>query len=340
MVEFSGVWQSRDGKPVCDLRGWERAEGRIETNGNSETHWGANLLLRGQVDPRINLMTHELALYADGEPYCVLTPSRKPREVSGGTESFSLDFVGILKRVALAKTRSPYTVPKGTVITARIRAILTMLGIKRMQITESTAVLPSPMVFDAGTSWLTVINELAGRLNYWGLRVSPTGFFEIYPYVVSTKRPTVHRFIAGDGSLLLSAYSTEEELLEVPNRYTVFSQPYGKDKAITAVAENRNAKSRYSIPARDGLIIDEVELKEFATQKAADDYAARALSRLTSQFRVWEVEHAWVKDLCPHMVVEATTQMGDQIKAAVLKQTVNTATGWTKSTWREVVSLV
>ena len=86
-----------------------------------------------------------------------------------------------------------WTETAGSVVTDRVQAILTGIGL-RTSVTPSSETLRRDLVFEETATKLRVINDLLDAAGFFALHVSPSGQFQVRPYVPPQSRPVVYSF--------------------------------------------------------------------------------------------------------------------------------------------------
>lgn len=128
-----------------------------------------------------------------------------------------------------------YTVAAGTGYLAAIETILTTQGIEAYFIDQDKAanVLPSSRswAFDDHTTWLNIINDLAGSVGYQGVWSDWDGRIRVQPYLTPSDRSVEWVYDNGpDTSMLDPKRKVIRDWFDVPNRWVYF---WDKDPAET-----------------------------------------------------------------------------------------------------------
>ncbi len=228
------------------------------------------------------------------------TPVTQWSEDGGRREIELLDRTSILQQDSVIST---YAVKSGQNIMSRVRSLIASTGEGVGAFESSSATLKKDMVWPAGTSKLTIINELLDAGGFMALWCDGYGTFRTEMDVSPLKRPYAFRFADGISSIFLPSFSVEDDIYSVPNRVVMTSQGSGDDEAWTVVAANRNKESPYSYQSRGRWITDEVKGVE-ADSKA--DLLVKAKARLASLSSVRanvDIAHAPIPNLRVNNVV-------------------------------------
>ena len=226
-------------------------------------------------------------------PLGVLLPAIPSPQHSWRVTSWDVELVGKLRSMARDRLTQAWQAAAGAPVTGYLVQRLQDAGEFRRAVTPSTAGLPENIVWAAGTSGLTLANELAGAIGYRGLRADPTGVVRAEPYTAPGARPVAWEFEAGAWSLLTPDWS-EEWNLDAPNVFLGRSQELD-GVVLEATAEDWSPDRPSSIARRGGQRVTEVaEGVEVATLEALQAYVDRRLSELVSPAQRMEVAHLGV----------------------------------------------
>lgn len=203
-----------------------------------------------------------------------------------------LDKTSFLDELQLEQT---YSLPVEYQATQAIRELLLEAGEPRFSVVESDRALSSPMSWNAGTSYLRVINNLLDSLGYFSLWMDGDGVFRADPYILPEDRPVTFNFRNDRRSIISPEFSILQAPYKVPNKVIAVSKVEGEEPQLISVVTNENPDSPYSYQARGNkwrtFTLDEVEA---TTQEALDDIAVKKLISLTSAARGVEFEHGWL----------------------------------------------
>lgn len=209
-----------------------------------------------------------------------------------GVRSWTVELLGKLTLLDRDVQDGWTTVPKGTVITTRVRALLAAAGHTRVAVTDSDATTRSDLVWEPGTTRLRIINDLLEAAGYWSLGVDHDGTFLAAPYVRPADRSPRYDLLDDARGIVVDDFTAERDVYSIPNRVVVTSAATGEDPALVASAQNVDPASPYSIPAR-GMVVPHVEEGvEVTSQAVLDAYARRRLVELASAGANLSVQHA------------------------------------------------
>lgn len=230
-----------------------------------------------------------------------------------------------------------YSVAAGTAIIPTVVALLESTGETRIAVTGSEVTLTSGLTWEAGTSKLTIINDLLQAAGYWSLWCDGSGLFRVEPYVDPAARPVSFEFEHGETSLHFPDWGREQDHTSVPNRFIAIGQGDEEEPPLIGIAKNEDPASPYSYQSRGRWITATEEGVEGETQTVFDQYAARKLREAMTPVARLTVTHAML-NLDPNALVAFTPEDGKRRLATVQRMSM----GFTFDTdiraeWREVL---
>lgn len=237
-----------------------------------------------------------------------------------------------------------FSLPAGSNIIDTVSGIMIALGQTKFVMTPSSEVTRIDQTFtpsgggedEQPMNWLSVINELLRQANYSTLYCDVNGQFRGEPYVDPARREPEYVLEYGEDSIHLPIWTREQNWYEIPNRVILRSQGTGDSEGLIAVAENLDANSPYSYPARGNRWISICEDREASSQTVLNQMARDRLG--AAQYRVvnLQVTHATI----PVWTTEAIrfTTPGYSGLVTVSNWSVNMGVGsLMDATWREVI---
>lgn len=178
-----------------------------------------------------------------------------------------------------------YSIPAGQQFTSAIGAIIANSGIGS-SITASTLALPVTWDYEAGTSKLTILNDLLSAMNYRSAWFDENGILICEPYVLPSLRPIGYTYAADAGSVITGQIDQSLDLFNVPNKWvlTVSDTDQG---SFSSTFVNSDPASPTSTESRGRTI-----LSFNPGQSAADQATLDALTRKTAyeSSQVYETE--------------------------------------------------
>lgn len=276
--------------------------------------------------------------------YLLTSPTMSSR---GGRRTWK---VGLLTKMTIIDEDAfdeTFSVAAGTPIVPLVVSIITSTGETRTAVTDNGTTTRVAMVWDAGTSKLTIINDLLEAAGYWALWCDRSGQFRVEPYTNPQDRQASWVFAAGPtatggASLHRPDWSREQNLAGIPNQVICSTQGTDEEPAIVGVARNDNPDSPFSIGARGRVITATYDI-EAESQVVADQIAQRRLLDAMSPVAKLEAEHAMVPLEGNDLVVFEPTGGVDgreSIRATVQRMSISGGfDAHVKAVWREVTEL-
>lgn len=223
--------------------------------------------------------------------YIPATPAAGHDDVGTTYEVELYDKLLVLEQDKVDKS---HAVPAGATVTAAIRALILGAGETMVAITDSTEKLRSPMVWEAGTSKLAIINELLEVINYFSLWCDGFGAYRAEPYVDPDRRPIERTLRDDEAGLYLPKFTHTEDTFNIPNKVVLVSQSDGDTPALVAVATNTDPNSPFSYPSRGRWVTFSETGVETTSQAVFNAVASRRLSSLASVSSTFDIEHAMI----------------------------------------------
>lgn len=185
-----------------------------------------------------------------------------------------------------------YTVPAGTNVVEHVIGIIEGRGEHAISATESTQTLNTAQTWDPseGVTWLQVVNDLLGLINYQTLWADMDGNLRLEPYLLPAQRPIVATYGQRATDLLMRpAWTDEAELFDIPTGVRVHVE--GDEDTPGFVGRADLPDSHPLSAAARGREILRVERREAPSQMVAHDIAARLLVESTQVLRSVTVTH-------------------------------------------------
>lgn len=228
----------------------------------------------------------------DEQPRGIYIPSSpKPRWVQGAWQ-WSIELLGKLTLLAQDELPTWGTIPVGTVITTKVRDLLTAAGHTRLQIRDSAATLRTAINWEAGATRLSIINDLLDAAGYWSLTVDSDGTFVAEPYTRPADRPTRYDLKDDEDGIYKDDFTRDLDLYSIPNRVIIISQSSEEVPPLIGLAEITDPTNPLSISARGRVIAYQESGVEAATQAVVDELAQRRLLEKAAVTETIPIEHA------------------------------------------------
>lgn len=224
----------------------------------------------------------------------VVTAAPEQWDATGRTYSIELhDKSTVLEQDAVEVT---YSVGTSTAVLGLVKAVVESAGELIDVDASDTRTLTSPLVWEAGTSKLRIVNDLLDALNYNALFVDGVGNFQATKYVAPADRSVrysmlnddsgarmVRELSDGQESIYLPEWKRDRDTYKVPNRVIAVAAGGGDAEPLSGTVTNEDSTSPFSFPSRGRWVtrvldgVDVPDLSEAATVTFLEDKARQTL---------------------------------------------------------------
>lgn len=297
---FTYELQTNEGATLGPLVGV--TGGTLEWHANAQVKGGGKIAVQrpsGNLDwlkVRVKITMHiqDMGNY----PLGVFIPSAPAEAWDDTGLTWSVELLD--KTTVLAEDAVPdnYSVPAGANVTDRVRDLIVSSGERAGSITQTNDTLTNGMTWEAGTSKLTIINDLLQAADFFALYADGNGHYRVEKHEPASKRPMQYNLLDNAYSIYLPTFTYDKDHYAVPNKVVAIGVGSGEDEAWTSVATNTNPDSPYSYQRRGRWIVDTQRGVEATSQANLDNYAQRRLAALSSPQGSITIQHAplpWVK---------------------------------------------
>ena len=267
---------------------------------------------RVRIDATVNGYTWPLGVFLYSSP---------KRSYTDAQTTISVELLGKLAILSESCTQYPYSVPANTAVVPLVKSLIEAQGETNIIATDKQKSLRSAMVWDAGTSYLKIINDLLDAINYWGLYTDGSGAFCITPYTLPEDRGISWMFVEGANCIHTAEWTREQDILGVPNQVVLVGNAAGgggdnEDKhVLTGIARNENPDSPYSYQSRGRWITHTETGIEADSTGTLFAKAQRKLQELSAPVGKIDIKNAPLA-LDPNQVVLFDSQ-GHRAKATI-----------------------
>lgn len=215
-----------------------------------------------------------------------------PKEsASDAGRSWQVELLGKLAILDSASTEATLTVPAGSNLVQSAVDLAQNAGESRIAATPSPATTSSAMMWDPGTSTLTVINELLAAAGYWSAWADGSGVVRFEPYSRPAQRPSSFSFVEGDAAIHSAEWTRDQDLASVPNRVVLVGQGSDETPALVGIATNEDPASPFSFQRRGRWITHSETGVEAANQETLTGLARRKLINSSTPQATLQVTH-------------------------------------------------
>ncbi|MDY6143752.1 MAG: hypothetical protein SPI14_06070 [Arcanobacterium sp.] len=272
-------------------------DARIKTAGKLNAYSSAPI--EWWADKRLQVWAH-----ANGYSWSlgVFLPSSPLMNHAGDGFSYSIELSDKLTIIDQDALTAPLSLPKGTRLDRQVASMIRSVGETRYNITPSTKTNRAPLTWKAGTSKLTVIDDILDYMDYFALHATPNGVLATYPYVLPRHRPVLWNLTDSKDSITAVEYSHQQDLDNLPNRVVYVAQSTStvvngvvvegeKQKPLVAYAQDASSNWFGSFKNRGRWITHVSTEVEAATQQEIQKKAERQLLNAREPYTKVELEH-------------------------------------------------
>lgn len=257
--------------------------GQISENLNTGLKASGVITAVGGLDVGNDLVRIELVSTLDGDEarvalgtFFAATPVA---QVTDTAVTVDADLYSTLLVLDEGAVQATYSIPAGTNALAHARALVEAVGLTVIA-DDSSAVTTVASTFEAGTSYLEIVNHLLDFAGFGSAQPDGYGRVVMRPYADPTSRQAVWTFTDADGSSMLPELEDELDWFHTPNVVVVTMS--NEEEGLIAVAKNTNPASPTSTVSR-GREIVRCETVDDAPSQAALQAKADALLVTSSQ---------------------------------------------------------
>lgn len=178
-------------------------------------------------------------------------------------------------RVESTKTESMIYFAAGTNYLEAVKTLLEQAGITTVIETPTAAALAEDrQEWAVGTSFLTIVNQLLGEINYKELWFNQNGIAILEPVLTPTAENITHTLDSDDvSSLLLPELRKETDAFSAPNVFICICSNLDMDVPMVATSVNENPASPLSTISRGRRICSVEYVDNIANQAELQTYA-------------------------------------------------------------------
>lgn len=270
----------RDGADYTTLRpdGSGSQQIRMDDASNIKTSFSGTFMDPGD---SVNWLTDEIRpeIIIDGVAHSlgIYLPATVQEAEDETSRSVHVEAYDRSWRVRDTYTESQMTIPAGTGYILAIEQLLTACGIGLISATQNSAVLTEDRAdWALGTSYLDIVNQLLGEINYNPLWFDAQGVGILEPASDPTAANIEHTLDDTNvKSLMLPGISKETDVYSAANVIICICSNADKSGPMVATSENTNPQSPLSIQRRKRRIARVVQVSNIASMQELQAYADR-----------------------------------------------------------------
>lgn len=245
-------------------------------------------------EAEIDWMTDEIkpVLEINGvpKPLSVLMPAKVTPKENRGVTTLEIQAFDRCWRVRDTKVEGSINLPAGTPYLDAVEQLLASAGIGTIIKTPSTATLTEDREdWQTGTSYLSIINDLLGEINYKQLWFNSEGSAMLEPasvpdaahiqHILTDQVPDPRNSREAGLIRVYPTFSKETDVYNAPNVFICVCSNADKSGDMKATAVNENPQSPLSVQRRNNRrIVQSVYVNNIASQAELQAYADRMLN--------------------------------------------------------------
>lgn len=288
------------------------------------------------------------------DPLGIFLVSAATEQWTGTGRVWSLELLDRCTVPAQDKIEGSFSVPAGARILRTVRDIL-LSSNEYIEIDSSSTLATSTgMVWEAGTSKLTIINDLLDVAGFNALWIDGYGNFQLTPRVLPANRSLTYDLLGvprelkdGEQSIYQPEWTRDKDSFEVPNKVIAVQAAGGvSSAALVGVWTNEDPSSPYSYASRGRWIphvLDSVDTPEgtaAATMEFLRNRARATLVQMSAVQAQLKITHLPIPVRVSDVIRFAHAEAGIDSRHVVTKIQLDTSPlGMMSSTLQEVISL-
>ena len=317
---------------------------RFENNVNATIRSGGSCTWQGAED--IDWMEHRLrahqrishrgqSLQWTVGTFIVESPTRVLTDKSRGVQELQL-FDAMYRLDVQTSTVSEWVARKGSNIIGTVRHLLDRQGLKHA-LEDSAEVFASQMSWEAGTTYLRMVNDMLASANFTAIYADPQGVLRAGPARAATSRGVAWTFRDDSTAMRYAPEVTHNrDTYSIPNEVVLIARSDDPD-TLPMSASARDTSSPYGTMRR-GMVITKVEEVDAASQKVLQARADLRLKEVQRPASTFTFQHLPLPLEMSQVVRFVRTRHDVDVLAVIEKTNFDDGTGLAETTVREVVS--
>ena len=266
--------------------------------------------------------------------FIVESPTRVLTERSRTAQELNL-FDMMYRLDVQTSTVAEWVAHKGSNIIDTVRHLLDRQGIKHA-IEDSPETFASQMSWEAGTSYLRMVNDMLVAANFTAIYADPQGILRAGPARAVSSRAVAWRFRDDSTGLRYAPEMTHnKDEFSIPNEVVLVSRSDDPDVPPLS-ASARDKDSPYGSKAR-GMVITKVEEVDASSAAILQQRANLRLEEVQRPASTFVIQHPPLPLAMSDVAELVRVRHGIDVKTVVEKTAFDDSTGLAETTVREVV---
>lgn len=214
----------------------------------------------------------------------LLSTPKRTLDANGITVTRDVDAYDQMQTLDDNKILARTTVAAGTLFTAALASFTTGLS---ANIVPSASTVPADLEWQPGTTYLSIINDLLGAINYESVFFDEFGVLVCRPYLSPSVRPVEYQYNTDTLSVIAGEVGQTIDLFSIPNVF-VLSVVEPDQSVLVSTYTNVNPTSPTSTVSRGRSIVSFVSNASAPDQPTLDALAQRAAFEASQVFETVE----------------------------------------------------
>lgn len=267
--------------------------------------------------------------------FIVESPTRVLTDKTRGVQELQL-FDAMYRLDVQTSTVSEWVARKGSNIIDTVRHLLNRQGLKHA-LEDSDEVFASQMSWEAGTTYLRMVNDMLATANFTAIYADPQGALRAGPARAATSRGVAWTFRDDSTAMRYAPEVTHNrDTYSIPNEVVLIARSDDPD-TLPMSASARDTASPYGTMRR-GMVITKVEEVDAASQAILQARADLRLPELQRPASTFTFQHLPLPLEMSQVVRFVRTRHDVDVLAVIEKTSFDDGTGLAETTVREVVS--
>lgn len=339
------IWElvhARTNRFIRTLRGVRGFS--FENNLHATVRSGGSCIWQGAED--VDWMTHRLRAHQRvshrGQElswtvgtFIVESPTRVLTDYSRGAQQLQL-FDAMYRLDVQTSTVGEWVAPKGANIIATVRHLLDRQSIPHA-IEDSDETFASQMSWEAGTTYLRMVNDMLAAAGFTAIWADPQGVLRSGPARPAAARGVAWTFRDDSTALRYAPDVTHNrDTYSIPNEVVLVARSDDPDTPPLS-ASARDTTSPYGTAAR-GMVITRVEEVDAGSETVLQTRAPLRLEELQRPASTYVIHHPPLPLAMSDVVRLVRTRHGIDVQAVVEKTNYDDSTGLAATTIREIAA--
>lgn len=264
----------RGGVKFCEIEAQDGVTIRMQTGAKVKTALSGAFYIPPDVDLLSDMIRPMIWENGEWTPLGVFVVANATANYVDDEGSVQIDARDCGELVQRQTAEDGFLLSAGALYTNVIPELLTRCGVENIRVYHSGATLATDRAdWEIGTSYLDIVNQLLGEINYADLWFDAEGCARVEPPGDGTK--VKHSYLADEASVLDAAYTIESSAFSSYNVFTAVVSSPDLEAPLVATASNDDPLSPLSTVNRGRIPMPVIRLDSMAGEDALREYVER-----------------------------------------------------------------